>query len=468
MSTFKFSDVEIEKLDERDIHVADLSDRPRGQKFYDKENDIILKTSATSGKIMYPYLGNGLLGTIYQSYCDHIPLVLRADDLWLAILLNFGRYTQNHSEEMRDLFVDHLGRKELVVQVKSPLMKLTTEEDWESFVDLMSYEIQNNTKTDLVEWMTPNFSTTTKKDKMVAQIAMMSTVSDYFEMKGEMSCGLTEVTLEGCLNDWQMLYNKARELYKFNVPELNAWADLLLPVLNEFIKAYQGEVDVDFWQRICTSKRRGSGGQKNFKGWFLVFSPFDEQVKYLLRSPEEVSKDHIYGIVADDDICDCSVNVQVIVDDHLNNPQGKRYHVFYAGLLMTHYNAEKNQLSPTVDWILIEKKEIMLEDLQKRLTSNFAGENLSKEKMKMLQTLVKFSYDVAVASHFPNEVLIDLVKTVSSYHYNFLYEKENQTCEKFLEFLASPLHYRYKPNKLAKYIDPERFAELLKLGVNVM
>src|SRR5207249_7482417 len=104
-----------------------------------------------------PALGNGLLGTMYRAYSQHIPLRLRPDDLWLAILFNFGRYVKHHSEELRHLFVDHQGRRQLTISVQSPYLQYTTQQHWENFIGLMTAEIQKNTKNQIADWMMHTF-----------------------------------------------------------------------------------------------------------------------------------------------------------------------------------------------------------------------------------------------------------------------------------------------------------------------
>ncbi|CAF0922465.1 unnamed protein product [Adineta steineri] len=45
----------------------------------------------------------------------------------------------------------------------------------------------------------------------------------------------------------------------------------LLPILNEFIKTYEGKVDVEFWNHIADAKRGrlGSGSTEYISGWIL-------------------------------------------------------------------------------------------------------------------------------------------------------------------------------------------------------
>jgi hypothetical protein len=465
MSTIIFEDVE---SNDCEYSFSELEKCINYKKFFDKRNDeILIKNNDSTNNLMLPALGNGLLGTIYRAYCDHVPLSLRPDDIWTAIITSFGNYVKNNSEEMKHCFVEHTGRKQLVVRVVSQDLMNTTREDWNIFLGLMANEIKLNVKSDIVDWIVPSFSTTTETDITISHISLMGTVSEYFDMKFELCCGLSKLTLQGTLDDWTKLQSKCKRLYDFGIKDLSDWADLLIPVLDEFINAYQQNINKDFWQRICTSKRRGSGGQEKFRGWFLVFAPFNDEGKYLLRPAELVAKDNIYATVNDDEIVDCAINVQVTIDDF-----GEMHQiVFYAGLLMTAYDDTNNTLSPYAGWIMIHKKHIVYEDLIAYLESLIADlrKSAPKEitviKLAYLENLVKFAYHVALTYHFPNDKLINLVETCASYYRNFgnAEIKKGTGCDykNFLSWLAEEIHFRYRPNMFAKYIDPKKMDEII-------
>jgi len=48
--------------------------------------------------------------------------------------------------------------------------------------------------------------------------------------------------------------------------EPKAWAAMLPPILTRFVRAFDGEPDVDFWSRVCHYQRQGSG-QTYLSGW---------------------------------------------------------------------------------------------------------------------------------------------------------------------------------------------------------
>ena len=50
---------------------------------------------------------------------------------------------------------------------------------------------------------------------------------------------------------------------------LKAWWIKVENITTQLLKTYQGNPDTDWWSRIITKERFGSGGQVDFKGWFM-------------------------------------------------------------------------------------------------------------------------------------------------------------------------------------------------------
>ena len=94
----------------------------------------------------------------------------------------------------------------------------------------------------------------------------------------------------GTLGDWQSLYDKTKQLQSFSNEKFRTYIDGILPIFDEFIKTYQGNVNKEFWIKVCditrdTDIRYGDGGSgKLITGWVLqlfglkagdVFDPED-------------------------------------------------------------------------------------------------------------------------------------------------------------------------------------------------
>ncbi len=58
---------------------------------------------------------NGFVDAAIGAYNGHRNLIIRPDDVWLAILTQFNLYVNAHPEELRHHFVAHEGQKELEI-----------------------------------------------------------------------------------------------------------------------------------------------------------------------------------------------------------------------------------------------------------------------------------------------------------------------------------------------------------------
>ncbi len=154
---------------------------------------------------MAPTLGNGFVGTIFQAYSEHRHLVLRPDDVWLAITTALSLYVNNHAEEMRHTFVEHERKKAITVEAGGDIYSV----NWSDLMNQFAEGIERNTKGDVRSWLEPNFSTTTPTARTVGQVVLMAALKKYFDFGFVITCGLRKVTLEGTLQDWQDLRTKA-------------------------------------------------------------------------------------------------------------------------------------------------------------------------------------------------------------------------------------------------------------------
>ena len=72
----------------------------------------------------------------------------------------------------------------------------------------------------------------------------------YFDYKIRLLCGIPSVTLEGEKSDWERLLARLDKFDSFG-EEPKAWAAMLRPILTRFVRAFEGEPDIDFWSRVC-------------------------------------------------------------------------------------------------------------------------------------------------------------------------------------------------------------------------
>jgi hypothetical protein len=160
-------------------------------------------------------------------------------------------------------------------------------------------EIQKNIKDpSLRDWFLPGFSTSTLDDKIACSATSMATMQKYFDYKFSLMCGIPKVTLTGDVEDWKLLQSKVERLLEFdltstdvsvnkdydatnnnNIGLMSKWLKLLRPIMEKLVNSAQDNVDLHFWDTVCSHKGGGSG-PSYLSGWITSFSVFDKDGKW--------------------------------------------------------------------------------------------------------------------------------------------------------------------------------------------
>jgi hypothetical protein len=94
-------------------------------------------------------------------------------------------------------------------------------------------------------------------------------------------CGIPSITLLGTVEDWRAIRRRAEVLAEF---DLGSWVAALLPVLDEFVAAAEGNAKIRFWRSIY--KEDGQSGGPYITGWINVLFPYLDQRQYDERYQE--------------------------------------------------------------------------------------------------------------------------------------------------------------------------------------
>ncbi len=213
---------------------------------------------------------NNFYMAFYSAYNSHGSIILSPDDIWIQICLNFSKYVNEFSEELRYLFVNHKDKKELKVKTNDINI------DFKFFSKEILKQIKKNTKDNLTDKLSCNFTTSGIFENFMSNVVTMDCMRNYFEYTYEISCGIKEVQFLGTLDDWNKLLNKTKKLLKYNLPN-NQWKKYineLLPILEKFIDTYKGNKNKVFWDSIVYEefgKGYGMGKPYKLSGWLTKF-----------------------------------------------------------------------------------------------------------------------------------------------------------------------------------------------------
>lgn len=329
---------------------------------------------------------NPFFSMVCLAYAHHRPIILTPDAMWILICHGFSQYVNHDPDKFRDYLVSHQGKETLLIQT-SP--ETTSEQKVEKFASLIGKE----TKGDLAEVMTCNFSTTGMVERMVSQIVMMDAVKPYFDyLEFLVGCGIPSVTLEGTPDDWKLLREKTRRLGEFGVSE---WTDRLDPILEQFVASSQGMPDPDFWWNMAIKGRPRNfhllevaggcglpaGEPTKFDGWFLEFIPFDAN----WSRPKKIAYDH--------NLIPLMTSVPIIqyVDDGAGNCLGINALELRAGIVGLSQDNETMALRPEIGWLVrndstIEFDKDDVRDKVTQATSMSGDDVVIKQAVKWLDS----------------------------------------------------------------------------------
>lgn len=221
---------------------------------------------------------NGFVHTLIEAYSRHRALIIRPDDVWLAILTQFCFFVNGNAEALRSVFVAHEGKRELVIQSGGNRYSMDPASMASQMTELMQDHIVDES---LREWVMPNFTTTTATDSATSAIVMMGTMKKYFSYSFQLLCGIPKVTLEGEKKDWEDILHRLERLKKYTIQTV-AWYHLLRPIVSRFVAAYDSPTSVenlDFWNKVAHFSGGGSG-PTFLSGWITAFCVFDEQGRW--------------------------------------------------------------------------------------------------------------------------------------------------------------------------------------------
>jgi hypothetical protein len=249
------------------------------------------KLSLENFQINYPLVGdlngsnhrieNAFIAAVYKAYCEHYPLELSVEDIWVAIAQGVSIHLNENAEKYRQLMVAHEGKKELNLAVDSLRIpdsarpkvgnKSVPAIDWPAAVRQMGQMIRDDMRTDLATLISTPFSATTPVEQAVFDCTLMDSVKSYYDFRFSLSCGLPQVTLRGSPQDFQQVIDRVNQLRTI-FTDFQWWLDALLPHLQQLKASAEGNPNINWWQKICHHVGGGSDIIM-LSGWLADFVP---------------------------------------------------------------------------------------------------------------------------------------------------------------------------------------------------
>ena len=366
---------------------------------------------------------NNFINAFLDAYNYHKTLKIRPDDIKLQILTIISICVNNNPEKFRSYFVEHEGKKELIV--KSNVF--SADYFCGKFAELLEENIKDK---EFAKHYTTKFTTTNQIISTVNNITLMNTLKEYFSYSMTLCCGIPAVILEGTDEDWIQL-NESYQFFKkiFGETELKDWFRHFDKIMELFmimrkinsknesqtiwttIMSYYTNIHNDnennmtyikeMWKRVISYIPQGSGGDKILGGWIRLFVPYNNSNKIIgglngeiacmdLTKSEPIRKDYYKwqedmknfymgagwnamfssyittpAILIDYNGCELSIDNSKRKNLSETNSFGTEYKVeFFSGFFPQHLT-ESDEICMNIGYIIREDQQIKKDNLKK-------------------------------------------------------------------------------------------------------
>ena len=223
-----------------------------------------------------------LIKGLIEAYKNHYPITVSPDMIWLLFLQGYSRFMEQYSELVRNQYVNFECKKNLYVKRIGYSPKETDKEIWRSIIDEFTEKIKENIGDEILPNLQSDFSTTDPVSLTTSQVSIMSSMKQYFNYcLGMAGCGISSITLEGSLEDWQKIKSKL-EFFSKKIFALSWWTKYLIPIIDKIIMTknyYTEKNDInqdikDFWKNMIRVKFGRQYYDPNYiDGWIIKFIP---------------------------------------------------------------------------------------------------------------------------------------------------------------------------------------------------
>ena len=296
-----------------------------------------------------------VLSGFYEAHTNHYPIRIKPDDIWLLIVQAFSNHVNANSETLRSYFVDFDGKKTLTVKYPLDNISQVDRKILEDFSEQINSQMIEYLGEELINVLTPDFSTSTYDTKIVGKISIMGAFKKYFEYKmGLLGCGIPYIILEGTPDDYKKIINKAKKLRKF---QFEWYIDKIIPHIQKMVDAKEGKIDVEYFKNIVQKKevteiKYGSSGMSKYEvqvdyicGWFLNFFAYYTDYEGNIKAfTEDSLKVENFKKLA---------SQMLIVPFTIKEVRSNKTHLmkYLVGFVGCEQN-EKNEVFPVQGWIV--------------------------------------------------------------------------------------------------------------------
>ena len=214
---------------------------------------------------------SAFIDLVALAYARHYAMEISPDDIWLLILDGFRLHVKSNSDSLKDRFVGPDVDTEIKVFANHLTME-STHEEWFGVIADFFDNLQEKLPPETGAPLRTKFSTTSPVDYNISRSMVMAIASEYYTYFAYTLCGIPQIRINGTKEDWSLLKDSFNKLA--SRLDMEWWSQQLNPILDEFVKAFDGNSSIAFWKNIYKLYEPKGCENPKFNGWFSKFYPY--------------------------------------------------------------------------------------------------------------------------------------------------------------------------------------------------
>ena len=262
------------------------------------------------------------------------------------IVQAFSHHVNANSEELRNYFVNFDGKKTLEVSYVNKVKKISQidKKILEDFSKQINEKMIKYLGEEIVENLTPNFTTTNYDSTIICKMSIMGAFKKYFDYRMSIGiiCGFPYIIMEGSAKDYYIIKSKAKKLSKF---KFDWYINRILPIIEKMIEAKEGKIDIEFFKKMISYRSGICGASDSFDGWILDFFAYTNADGNKVKRFEDrrIYSDDLENLAAQQLIVPFTIK-----DINLDKEINMKYKVGFIGCDQN----EENEVFPIQGWIV--------------------------------------------------------------------------------------------------------------------
>jgi hypothetical protein len=185
---------------------------------------------------------------------------------------------EDNAKRNRFKFVKFEGQKDITIRTDLNFFR-ASDDQWQIIIEKLLKETSKyiNINQNILKVFKEKFSTSTREEEIAISVTFLSIFKKYFKYTIDGTCGISKITIEGTIKDWELLFKKIIEIGNLD-EEIVFWTNEIKKIVQKIINTLKTrKPDINFFKNMVQNTDRSRECQPDLiNGWIVKFIPYDK------------------------------------------------------------------------------------------------------------------------------------------------------------------------------------------------